>query len=139
LRAFVGGTPFQLRVWRALLRVPAGTLTGYGQFTAAIDCPGAARAVGSAVGANPIAFIIPCHRVIRETGVLGNYRWDRIRKCAMIGWGNFRALAIAHRRTVPDSGQRCLTNRKACPERSRTDRQSQSREYCAVRDVRDAA
>jgi len=46
----------------------------------------AARAVGSAVGANPIAFIIPCHRVIRETGVLGNYRWDAIRKCAMIGW-----------------------------------------------------
>ena len=86
LRAFVGGTPFQLRVWRALLRVPAGTLTSYGQLSAAIGCPGASRAVGSAVGANPIAFIIPCDRVIRETGVLGNYRWDPIRKCAMIGW-----------------------------------------------------
>ena len=68
------------------VRVPAGTLTSYGQLSAAIGCPGASRAVGSAVGANPIAFIIPCHRVIRETGVLGNYRWDPIRKCAMIGW-----------------------------------------------------
>ena len=86
LRAFVGGTPFQLRLWRALLRVPAGTLTSYAQLSTAIGCPGASRAVGSAVGANPIAFIIPCHRVIRETGVLGNYRWDPIRKCAMIGW-----------------------------------------------------
>jgi O-6-methylguanine DNA methyltransferase len=67
--ARAGGNPHELR-----------------QLSAAIGCPGASRAVGSAVGANPIAFIIPCHRVIRETGVLGNYRWDPIRKCAMIGW-----------------------------------------------------
>jgi AraC family transcriptional regulator of adaptative response/methylated-DNA-[protein]-cysteine methyltransferase len=86
LRAFIRGTPFQLRVWRALLRLPSGALTTYGRLSAAIDQPGAARAVGTAVGANPIAFIIPCHRVIRETGVLGNYRWDPIRKRAMIGW-----------------------------------------------------
>jgi AraC family transcriptional regulator of adaptative response/methylated-DNA-[protein]-cysteine methyltransferase len=86
LRALVRGTPFQLRVWRALLRVPSGSLTTYGRLSNAIAQPGAARAVGSAVGANPIAFIIPCHRVIRETGVLGNYRWDSVRKCAMIGW-----------------------------------------------------
>jgi len=86
LRAFVRGTPFQVRVWRALLRVPSGSLTTYGRLSAAIHQPTAARAVGSAVGANPIAFIIPCHRVIRETGVLGNYRWDPIRKRAMIGW-----------------------------------------------------
>lgn len=86
LRAFVRATPFQLRVWRALLRLPSGALTTYGRLSAAIDQPGAARAVGTAVGANPIAFIIPCHRVIRETGVLGNYRWDPIRKRAMIGW-----------------------------------------------------
>jgi O-6-methylguanine DNA methyltransferase len=79
LRAFVRGTPFQLRV-------PAGSLTSYGQLSAAIGSPGASRAVGSAVGANPIAFIIPCHRVIRETGLFGNYRWDPIRKRAMIGW-----------------------------------------------------
>jgi AraC family transcriptional regulator, regulatory protein of adaptative response / methylated-DNA-[protein]-cysteine methyltransferase len=86
LRAFVRGTPFQLRVWRALLRVPAGALTSYGRLAAAINQPTAARAVGSAVGANPLAFIIPCHRVIRETGALGNYHWDPIRKRAILGW-----------------------------------------------------
>jgi AraC family transcriptional regulator of adaptative response/methylated-DNA-[protein]-cysteine methyltransferase len=86
LRAFVRGTPFQVQVWRALLRVPPGSLTTYGRLSAAIDQPKAARAVGSAVGANPIAFVIPCHRVIRETGALGHYHWDPIRKRAMIGW-----------------------------------------------------
>jgi len=86
LRAFVRGTPFQVRVWRALLRVPSGSLISYGRLAAAVGLPRAARAVGSAVGANPLAFIIPCHRVIRETGALGNYRWDPIRKRAIIGW-----------------------------------------------------
>src|SRR5712671_3329975 len=86
LRAFVRGTPFQLRVWRALLNVPSGSLTTYGRLSAAINQPGAARAVGTAVGANPISFVIPCHRVIRETGVLGNYGGGRIRKRAMVGW-----------------------------------------------------
>ena len=85
LRAFVRGTPFQLRVWRALLRVPSGSLTTYGRLAQAIGQSQAARAVGSAVGANPIAFIIPCHRVIRETGALGNYHWDPIRKRAIVG------------------------------------------------------
>jgi AraC family transcriptional regulator of adaptative response/methylated-DNA-[protein]-cysteine methyltransferase len=86
LRAFVCGTPFQLRVWRALLRVPSGTLTTYGRLAEAIGQSKAARAVGSAVGANPISFIIPCHRVIRETGALGNYGGGRIRKRVMVGW-----------------------------------------------------
>jgi AraC family transcriptional regulator, regulatory protein of adaptative response / methylated-DNA-[protein]-cysteine methyltransferase len=86
LRAFVRGTVFQLRVWRALLQVPAGALTSYGRLSAAIDQPSAARAVGRAVGANPVAFVIPCHRVIRETGVLGNYHWDPIRKRAILAW-----------------------------------------------------
>src|SRR5713226_3446148 len=86
LRAFVRGTPFQLRVWRALLRVPSGSLTTYGRLAQAIGQSQAARAVGSAVGANPIAFIIPCHRVIRETGALGNYGGGRIRKRAIVGW-----------------------------------------------------
>ncbi|HET9418962.1 MAG TPA: methylated-DNA--[protein]-cysteine S-methyltransferase, partial [Chthoniobacterales bacterium] len=86
LRAFVRGTPFQLRVWRALLQVPPGALTSYGRISAAINQPIAARAVGSAVGVNPIAFLIPCHRVIRETGVLGNYRWDPVRKRAILAW-----------------------------------------------------
>src|SRR5437773_2894597 len=86
LRAFVRGTSFQLRVWRALLRVPSGTLTTYGRLAEAIGQSKAARAVGSAVGANPISFIIPCHRVIRETGALGNYGGGWLRKRAMVGW-----------------------------------------------------
>jgi len=86
LRAFVRGTSFQLRVWRALLRIPSGTLTTYGRLAEAIGQSKAARAVGSAVGANPISFIVPCHRVIRETGALGNYGGGRIRKRAMVGW-----------------------------------------------------
>ncbi len=86
LRAFVRGTPFQIRVWRALLRIPVGGLTTYGRLAEAIGQSKAARAVGSAVGANPISFIIPCHRVIRETGALGNYGGGRIRKQVMVGW-----------------------------------------------------
>jgi AraC family transcriptional regulator of adaptative response/methylated-DNA-[protein]-cysteine methyltransferase len=86
LRAFVRGTAFQLKVWRALLRVPPGGLTSYGRLAEAIGQSSAARAVGSAVGANPIAFIIPCHRVIRETGALGHYHWDPVRKRAILGW-----------------------------------------------------
>jgi O-6-methylguanine DNA methyltransferase len=74
LRAFVRGTPFQLRVWRALLQGRAGWLTTYGRLSAAIGQPQAARAVGSGVGGNPVAFIIPRHRAIRETRVPGNYR-----------------------------------------------------------------
>jgi AraC family transcriptional regulator, regulatory protein of adaptative response / methylated-DNA-[protein]-cysteine methyltransferase len=86
LRAFVRGTPFQLRVWRALLQIPLGSLTTYGRLAKLIGQSKAARAVGSAVGANPISFIIPCHRVIRETGALGNYGGGRIRKQAIVGW-----------------------------------------------------
>ncbi|HKW29583.1 MAG TPA: methylated-DNA--[protein]-cysteine S-methyltransferase [Verrucomicrobiae bacterium] len=86
LRAFVRGTPFQVRVWQALLQVPPGALTSYGRLAAAIGQPAAARAVGTAVGQNPLAYLIPCHRVIRETGVLGNYHWGQIRKRAMVVW-----------------------------------------------------
>jgi len=86
LRAFVRGTTFQLSVWRALLKIPSGSLTTYGRLSAAIKQPGAARAVGTAVGANPISFVIPCHRVIRETGALGNYGGGPNRKKVMLGW-----------------------------------------------------
>jgi len=86
LRAFVRGSTFQVRVWRALLAIPPGGLTSYGRLAELAGQPGAARAVGSAVGSNPVAYLIPCHRVIRETGVLGGYRWDPIRKRAMIAW-----------------------------------------------------
>ena len=86
LRAFVRGSVFQVRVWNALLRVPPGSLVTYGRLAATIGQPSAARAVGSAVGSNPVAYLIPCHRVIRETGVIGDYHWGRVRKQAILAW-----------------------------------------------------
>ena len=82
----VKGTNFQLSVWQALLRIPAGELVGYGDIARHLGKPGAARAVGSAVGSNPISYLIPCHRVIRSVADFGNYRWGTARKKAMIGW-----------------------------------------------------
>jgi AraC family transcriptional regulator of adaptative response/methylated-DNA-[protein]-cysteine methyltransferase len=86
LTVLVQGTDFQLRVWRALLRIPSGRLTTYGQLASAVGAPSAARAVGSAVGSNELAWLIPCHRVIRQTGAAGEYRWGAVRKRAMIAW-----------------------------------------------------
>ncbi len=82
----VSGTNFQVSVWKALLRIPPGTVTSYNQVAAAIDKPSSARAVGTAVGANPIAFLIPCHRVIRKSGGLGGYHWGETRKHAIHAW-----------------------------------------------------
>jgi len=84
LRALVRGTAFQVRVWRALLQVPAGGVVSYGRLASALGQPGAARAVGSAVAQNRLAYLVPCHRVIRETGVTGGYRWGETRKRAML-------------------------------------------------------
>lgn len=80
------GTNFQLKVWEALLRIPPGAATTYGEIAAAIGNPTAARAVGNAVGQNRIAYLIPCHRVLRGTGAFGGYRWGTERKQAMLGW-----------------------------------------------------
>jgi len=100
LRAFVRGTAFQLRVWRALLQVRSGNLISYGQLASVVGHPKAARAVGTAVAQNPLAVLIPCHRVIRETGVVGQYRWGSTRKRAMIGWeASSLAGALARQRT----------------------------------------
>lgn len=82
----VQGTNFQLAVWKALMGIPSGRLVPYGAIAKAVGKPAATRAVGSAVGANPVAFLIPCHRVIRQGGVIGNYRWGSERKRAMIAW-----------------------------------------------------
>ena len=86
LRAYVRGTGFQLRVWRALLTVPPGALISYGRLAGLCDAARAARAVGTAVGGNPLAYLIPCHRVIRSTGIVGQYRWGTNRKRMLIGW-----------------------------------------------------
>lgn len=83
LSLHVRGTNFQIAVWRALLRIPAGMALSYADIASAIGKPGAVRAAGSAIGANPVAFLIPCHRVIRQSGALGGYRWGLVRKQAL--------------------------------------------------------
>jgi len=80
------GTPFQIKVWETLLKIPMGKLSTYGSIAKEIDSPKASRAVGTAIGDNPVAFLIPCHRVIQSTGNFGEYHWGSIRKTAMIGW-----------------------------------------------------
>lgn len=86
LPLWLRGSPFQLKVWEALLRIPEGRHTTYGRLAASIGKPGAARAVGSAIGSNPVSWLIPCHRVIRQVGELGGYRWGGLVKSAMIGY-----------------------------------------------------
>ncbi len=86
IKLHVRGTDFQLKVWETLLTIPLGNLSTYGNIASKINNPKAARAVGSAIGDNPIAFLIPCHRVIQSTGIFGGYMWGPKRKTAMIGW-----------------------------------------------------
>lgn len=90
LSLYVSGTNFQVSVWKALLQIPSGTVASYSQVASAIGHPGAARAVGLAVGANPVALLIPCHRVIQQCGKLGGYRWGEIRKQAIHAWESAR-------------------------------------------------
>lgn len=93
LNLHIKGTDFQLKVWDALLKIPLGELTTYGNISHHLNNPNANRAVGTAVGSNPVSFIIPCHRVIRSSGELGGYHWGLNLKTAMIGW----EAAIAER------------------------------------------
>lgn len=86
LTLLVKGTNFQLQVWRALLTIPSGSFTTYKTIADIIDRPKAVRAVGTAIGKNPIGYLIPCHRVIRNSGEIGNYRWGQDRKRAILGW-----------------------------------------------------
>ena len=86
IKLHLKGTNFQLKVWEALLNIPMGGLSTYSSIAKSIHQPTASRAVGSAVGDNPVAFLIPCHRVIKSTGEFGNYHWGPNRKSAMIGW-----------------------------------------------------
>ena len=86
LSLYVSGTNFQTSVWKALLKIPPGMVVSYTQVATAIGHPRSARAVGLAVGANPVAFLIPCHRVIRESGQLGGYHWGETRKHAIHAW-----------------------------------------------------
>ncbi|MHC8949855.1 bifunctional transcriptional activator/DNA repair enzyme AdaA [Sphingobacterium hungaricum] len=93
LKLHLKGTDFQLKVWESLLKIPTGKLSTYGTLAAQIGHPEASRAVGTAIGSNPVAFLIPCHRVIQNSGLLGGYRWGTTRKTAIIGWENAQANA----------------------------------------------
>lgn len=93
IKLHLKGTEFQLKVWQSLLKIPMGQLSTYGELAKAIDHPKATRAVGTAIGNNPVAFLIPCHRVIQSTGILGGYEWGTVRKTAMIGWEGVQTYA----------------------------------------------
>ena len=86
IKLHLKGTPFQIKVWEALLKIPMGDVSTYSGIANTINNPNASRAVGTAIGDNPVAFLIPCHRVIRSTGEFGQYHWGRTRKTSMLGW-----------------------------------------------------
>lgn len=86
IKLHLKGTEFQLKVWETLMKIPSGQLATYGQIASKIENPKASRAVGTAIGDNPVAYLIPCHRVIQSTGVFGQYHWGSSRKTAIIGW-----------------------------------------------------
>ncbi|HKQ29883.1 MAG TPA: MGMT family protein, partial [Burkholderiales bacterium] len=86
LHVFLRGTNFQIKVWEALLRIPPGHVASYEDLAASIGVPSATRAVASAVARNTIGYLIPCHRVIRKSGVIGEYRWGAVRKRALLAW-----------------------------------------------------
>jgi AraC family transcriptional regulator of adaptative response/methylated-DNA-[protein]-cysteine methyltransferase len=98
VHVLVHGTNFQLKVWEALLRIPTGKVVSYGDVARVVGTPKASRAVGSAVGANPVSFLIPCHRVLRSVGTVSGYRWGADRKQAILAWEGARAYSKAHRR-----------------------------------------
>ena len=90
LHLHLKGRAFQLKIWEALLRIPEGGRRTYAQLAAAAGHGAAVRAAGTATGANPVGYLIPCHRVIRQTGELGQYRWGAVRKAALLGWETAR-------------------------------------------------
>ena len=92
IKLHLKGTAFQLKVWETLLKIPMGQLSTYGNIATHLQSPKASRAVGSAIGDNPVAFLIPCHRVIQSSGTFGQYHWGSNRKTAMIGWEAARVV-----------------------------------------------
>jgi AraC family transcriptional regulator, regulatory protein of adaptative response / methylated-DNA-[protein]-cysteine methyltransferase len=93
LRITFIGTDFEIRVWETLLKIPVGKATTYGDIASSVGSPKAARAVGAAVGKNPMSFVVPCHRVIGKSGALTGYHWGLTRKKAILGWEAGRLLA----------------------------------------------
>jgi len=103
LHLHLRGTNFQLKVWEALLRIPPGAVTSYQGLAEQAGHPGASRAVGTALGRNPIAVLIPCHRVIRKLGEFGNYRYGVTRKKALLGWEAATLVQQTENYTLPFS------------------------------------
>ena len=98
------GTPFQIRIWTALIRLQPGQLASYGQLASALHAPRSSRAVGSAIAANSLGFLIPCHRMIRADGNFGEFRWGKERKQAMIVWEAHRRQEGVHNPTPSPAG-----------------------------------
>ncbi|MHB8742455.1 MAG: methylated-DNA--[protein]-cysteine S-methyltransferase [Sulfuricaulis sp.] len=119
----VRGTNFQIKVWEALLRIRPGTVVSYQDIARRIQAPRAVRAVANAVASNPIAYLIPCHRVIRQSGVLGGYRWDETRKKALLAWEAAQAenikSSVASRLSDPDTCHRDLYTKSRRSRRPR--------------------
>jgi len=93
IKLHLKGTEFQIKVWEMLLKIPMGKLSTYGSIAEQIGSPNASRAVGTAIGSNPVAFLIPCHRVIQATGNIGGYMWGNTRKTAIIGWESAKSYS----------------------------------------------
>ncbi|MBN7816948.1 bifunctional helix-turn-helix domain-containing protein/methylated-DNA--[protein]-cysteine S-methyltransferase [Algoriphagus pacificus] len=94
IKLHLKGTDFQLKVWESLLKIPIGKLSTYGMLAEKIGNPNAYRAVGTAIGNNPVAFLIPCHRVIQSSGQIGGYKWGNTRKTAIIGWESAKTNSL---------------------------------------------
>ena len=92
IKLHLKASPFQIKVWEALLRIPFGSVSTYANIANDIQLPTASRAVGTAIAKNPVAFLIPCHRVIRSTGLIGEYHWGNTRKSALLGWEAARSF-----------------------------------------------
>ncbi len=95
LRIVLIGTDWEVRVWEALLKIPMGRLVTYSDIAGEVRAPKAARAVGAAVGKNPICFVVPCHRVVGKSGALTGYHWGLTRKRAMLGWESGQVVGVA--------------------------------------------
>lgn len=96
------GSPLQLKVWEALMRIPSGQVTTYSELAGCIGKPRAVRAVGTAVGRNPISYLIPCHRALRKTGGLGGYHWGLPVKRALLAWEGARSDSMNSDQALPD-------------------------------------
>ena len=100
VRLVMIGTDFEIRVWETLLKIPMGRAVSYADIARHLGAPSASRAVGSAVGRNPISFVVPCHRVLRKDGDIGGYHWGVTRKRAIIGWEMGRLQQVATPGTI---------------------------------------